>query len=734
MVRLARATRRVLFVFVLSVPLCVFFAGSATTASGAKPAATLTFGHAVVVDHQRVTGEPSLSVSSTLNASGHHDVYVSAPFGFSTTASFIWKSPDGGQTFHLVGAESPAAAGKPAMTCAGGGDSSLVNDTAGRLYFADLQGLTDVSDSVSSDGGNTFVSTCNSANATGVDRPWLAAYGDPFTTGREYMTVDQTAQCTINCGLGQAGSNMLEVTQTNGAAAATQVFSPLPAQQIEPDGIVGGAVVDQRNGDLYIVHTGLTDNNGAVTGGGDGNGNTNAIVVDRFPGGYNQTVATPVPPTSISLCAPYNPSGPCRSETVVHSPLDANGNSTVNNGQDFATMAIDTSGNLYVVWAQSPVDSSGNVDGPTTIYLATSTDGGATWTSPINVSSHVSGLQTNVFPWLAAGAAGRVDIVWYGTPTLGSCPNEPCGAGFINASWNVYMAQTLDAVSNAAANASPTFSTTKVSEYPIHFGTICEFGIACTTGGDRGLLDFIQVAADPSGAADIVYADGANNAFNGGETSAVIDFVQQVGGPGLYGTTVSGPTPATGSAPGSPASYYAANGSEIAAPPNSNVDIVQSSISASKNAYTVTMQVGNLLSLLPDPTLGGSDVVWLTRWELPVAQPTTSTQGHFFYAAMESDNGGPPTFYDGDAVCGIATTHCKFLTYPPGHSVTGSYSPSGTITITVPFKDVGGSTKAQLYSVTGVTATQTEPASTGAAIFNVIDSTPPYDVAPKGSG
>lgn len=704
-------------------------AACALALASASPAGTAasgpTFGHAVVVDHQRVTGEPSLSISPTLNTRGNHDVYVSAPYGFSTTASFIWKSEDGGQTFHLVGDEAPPL-GKPALACTGGGDSSIVNDSSGNLYFADLQGLTDVSDAVSVDGGNTFVATCNSANAAGVDRPWLAVYGNPLAGGREYMTVDQIAQCDPdNCGLGQTGSNMLELTQASGVQALTQAFSPLPAQQVEPDGIVGGAVVDQRNGDLYLVHTALTDAKGNLTGGGDGNGNTNAIVVDRFPGGYAQSVATPVPVGSISLCAPYNAGGPCRSQTVVHAPLDANGNSTANIGQDFAPIAIDGAGNLYVVWAQSPVDASGNIDAATTIYLATSTDGGATWSKPINVSSHVSGLQTNVFPWVAAGSAGRVDIVWYGTQTLGSCPSEPCGAGFINATWNVYLAQTLNAVGNGKPNASPSFATTKVTEYPNHFGSICEFGLACTTGGDRGLLDFVQVQVDPSGAANVVWADGANGDFNGGETSAVIDFAQQIGGPGLYGGTVSG-TALSGSAPGSAAAYYAANGTETAAAPGGNMRIVHSSVAKGPKYYTVTMQVGSLASLAPDPALGGTDLVWVTRWELPNPNPTTAVQGHVFYAAMESSAGDAPTFYDGESVCGVASTHCKLLAYPPAHTVSGSYTASGTITLKVPVGDVGGS--ASLYSVTGLTATQTQPSSTGAAIFNVIDSTPPYDV------
>jgi hypothetical protein len=720
--------RRVVPVVVVAAGLAFAFASA--FGSGAKAGGGIAFGHAVSVEHQRVSGEPSLSVSPTLNTSGNHDIYVSAPYGFSDTTSFIWKSEDGGQTFHLAGDAVPPE-GKPAMTCAGGGDSSIVNDNSGNLYFSDLQGLTDVSDSVSVDGANTFVTTCNAASDTGVDRPWLATYGNPLNDGRVYMTVDDVEQCDpTHCGLGQVGANLLELTQASGTDALTQHFSPTPGQQIEPDGIVGGAVVDQRNGDLYLVHTAYTDSNGNLQGGGDANGNDNAIVVDRFPGGYSQSAATPIPPGDISLCKPYNAIGPCMSETVFHAPLNADGNSSINAGQDFAPIAIDRSGNLYVTWAQSPIDSSGNVDGPTTIYMATSTNGGATWTKPINVSSHIGGLQTNVFPWLAAGNAGRVDLVWYGTPTLGSCPNEPCGAGFITGTWNVYMAQTLNAVSsNGTANPSPSFTTAKVSEYPIHTGEICEFGIACSTGGDRGLVDFLQVQADPSGAADIVYTDGANDDFNGGETSGIVDYVQQIGGPGLYGTTITG-TARSGSAPGSNAAYFAGNGSETPAAPGSNMRILNSSVTRSGKNFIVTMKVGSLASLLPDPSLGGTDAIWLTRWELPNPHPTTASQGHIFYAAMESDAGGAPTFYDGDSICGIPPNnpaeHCKAITYPPGHTIKGSYTPSGTITLTVPMADVGGS--GSLYSVTGLTATQNEPGSSGLALFNVIDSTPPYDL------
>jgi hypothetical protein len=297
------------------------------------------------------------------------------------------------------------------------------------------------------------------------------------------------------------------------------------------------------------------------------------------------------------------------------------------------------------------------------------------------------------------------------------------------------MAQTLNAVTKRRANASPSFTTTKVSQFSNHYGAICTFGIGCSTGGDRGLLDFIQVQAEPNGAAAVVWTDSANTDFNGGESSGLIAFAQQSRGPGLYGGTIRGPAPLRGSAPGSPTAYFAGNGSETPAPAHSNVDIVRSSLTRVGSHYKVTMRVRSLASLDAPSSMGGSDLVWLTRWELPTKHPTTANQGHMFYAAMESDSGGTPTFFAGQTVCGVPPNnpeeHCKFIDYPATDTVTGRYTKSGTITILVPVADVGGAKKGTLYSVTGLTGTQSVPSSTGKAIFNLIDATPPYSVPLK---
>jgi hypothetical protein len=663
------------------------------------------FGREVIVDHQRITGEPSISIDS------HDRIYVSGPFGFSTTASFLWRSTDHGKTFHLVPGNLPPY-GKPDTTCVGGGDTALAADSQDRVYFADLQGLTDVSNSASSDQGATWLSTCNAANAVGVDRPWIAAVGDPQNSGALYQTVDEIAQCTTGCGLGNVG-NILEITRSQDGVT----FLPLPAQQIEPDGIVSGIVTDHQGG-VYIGHTALVDASGNLLGGGDANSNSNAVVVVRFPHGYSSPTAITL--TNGQTLCQMKPTL-CTTSIVYKAPLDTSGNSTVTVGQDFAPITIDRAGNLYAVWSQATVNpSGGNINGSSQIFMSASSDHGAHWSSPVLVSAATPTLQTNVFPWIAAGDAGRVNIVWYGTPTLGACPNQPCGSSAIQAHWFVMMAQSLNALT-----ATPTFATAKVSEVSNHFGAVCTMGIGCSTGGDRGVLDFLSVTTGRRGEANVVWADAVNRNFVGGTSSAVIAFNRQNSGPSLYTSVgqVHGPAGATGGAQGSPDAYFSANGSTT--PASGNLIVQSASISKpDAQHYQVTISVKDLTSLLVSPTLGGTDAVWMVRWEVSDANGA----GHTYFAAMESDAGQSPTFFDGETSA-ISTSHGKFLTYPAAHTIQGTYTAAspGVIKLIVPIADVGGNASQRLYSVTGLTATQTAPSSSGDAIFSQIDATAPVD-------
>src|SRR5947209_13550181 len=579
-----RCALTILALFAASTALLHFAPGVSAASNG------LVFGREVIVDHQRVAGEPSISIDS------QDRIYVAAPFGFSTTASFVWRSTDHGQSFHLVPGDL-ATFGKP-TTCIGGGDSALAVDTANRLYFADLQGLTNVSNSVSSDQGATWLTTCNATNDVGVDRPWIATFKDPQNGGALYQTVDQIGQCVGACeqSLGEVGANIVEITRSQDGVT----FSPLPAQQIEPDGIVSGIVTDSQGG-VYIAHTGLVDDSGNIIGGADVNSNDNAVVVVRCPNGYQSATATQLL-NGQTLCQ-MQPST-CTTSVVYRAPLDATGNSTVTVGQDFSPIAIDRAGNLYVTWSQATVDSTGNISGSSQIYMAVSTDHGAHWGSPVRVPATPS-LQTNLFPWIAAGDAGRVDIVWYGTPTLGSCPNQPCGSSAIQAHWSVMMAQSLNAIVKGAPNAAPSFTTTHVSEVSNHFGAICTMGIGCTTGGDRGLLDFLSVTVGLQGEANVVWADAVNQNVVDGTSSALIAFNRQTAGASLYANVgqVSGLAPASGSASGSPDAFYSADGTTTAASTNLVIQSTSVTMPDSKH-YRFSITVQDLSTLAASATLG----------------------------------------------------------------------------------------------------------------------------------
>jgi hypothetical protein len=658
-------------------------------------------------------------------------IYVAAPFGFSTTTSFVWRSTDHGKTFHLVPGNLPAE-GKPAVTCPGGGDSALAVDThqpVNRLYFADLQGLTEVSSSVSSDRGATWLSTCSAAHATAVDRPWIATFGDPGNGGALYQTVDQANQCVVSCleEPNQVGSNVVEITRSQDGVT----FFPPVGQQIEPDGIVSGIVTDRNSGDVYIAHTALIGLDGKL-GGSDSHGNDNALVVVRFPGGYS---GTPIALGAGQTLCQTRPDV-CTTEVAYKASVTTSGDSTVTVNQDFAPIAIDTAGNLYLVWSEAPVDASGKNAGSSQIYLTVSTDHGSHWGPRVRVTAATPNLATNVFPWVTAGDPGRLDIVWYGTPVLGSCPNQPCGPGAIQGSWFAMMAQSLNAVtSTGQPNASPSFTTTHVSEISNHFGAICTMGIGCTTGGDRGLIDFLSVTTGLHGEANVVWTDSINRNFVGGTSAGLIGFNRQVSGPSLYTNfgQVNGATPLTQCAAGSPDAFYSAGG--LTVPATDNL-IVQKACVAMADAqhYRIQVVVKDLTSLAT--ALGGTDAVWLVRWEVPSQAPSSANQGHVYFAAMDANSGGTPTFFDGET-SSIDTTKAKFLTYPPAHTIPGTVirSSPGIITMTVPVSDVGGDPQATLYSVTGLSVTQALPSSTppNGQVFNQIDATAPFDFLPSAS-
>ena len=170
----------------------------------------------------------------------------------------------------------------------------------------------------------------------------------------------------------------------------------------------------------------------------------------------------------------------------------------------FPVVAVDKVGNVYVMWSDTY-----------RIQYAVSTDGGKTFSNAYQVNRDVpAGSVTpvngkaNLFPWLAAGADGMIDLVWYhgeGGNTIGY--RDPGSAG--QTKWRVAYAQLFQAHrTDASRNLQPDVRALNPAVTPvIHTGDVCLNGTFCgiTGPGDRTLLDFFQVAIDRQGRANIAY-------------------------------------------------------------------------------------------------------------------------------------------------------------------------------------------------------------------------------------
>ncbi|MBV9291574.1 MAG: exo-alpha-sialidase, partial [Frankiales bacterium] len=172
-----------------------------------------------------------------------------------------------------------------------------------------------------------------------------------------------------------------------------------------------------------------------------------------------------------------------------------------------ATVATDAAGRVYYTWSDSH-----------NVYLDVSTDGGVHWTKP----RQLNGAKTAaVYPTVAGGSAGRVDVAWYGADRKGdSNSSKIMGQPSVKGSvpWKVMLARSTD--------GGKHFATRAVTG-PIHLGELCTHGSGCADTNSRNLLDDFGLVISPTTGHDsITYTadrpDGtAGHAFTG--------FVSEVG-------------------------------------------------------------------------------------------------------------------------------------------------------------------------------------------------------------
>jgi hypothetical protein len=443
-------------------------------AGGGKP----SFGGDIVLPGGQ-GGEPSIAIDTSPTPS-RGDIYVGA-IG-DPNAPLEWHSYDGGKTW-----SQPV----PFDTngTARGGDDDIAVNTNGDLLASDLD-VTTASVQISTDQGKSF--DAGTQTAPEDDRPWLTAAGQNVYVAYHDFVAEAPVVCTSHDG----GHTFVSCVQAFGAdpSVTNCAENTVPARALS---------IDPTNFSLNFLYSCSTTAENA-----------------QHP---------PFGPLHDYYLAQSTDGGLTWSTHKVFA-ADTSGGKAPSYANIFGTLAIDSGGNYYALFAGTADDNNADTN-PYHVYLAVSTNHGQTWGKPIQVDHDAGGAGTHVLPHLAVTAPGNVDVVWYGTSATGE-PNGVCGTLVSQApctdskgkpdglppytaanapAWNVYLAQSTNLLSS-----TPSFTQVVVNATPTHYGEICTNGIVCGSS-DRSLLDFISVAVDCQGLAHIAYGGNTKQQEDAGQ-------------------------------------------------------------------------------------------------------------------------------------------------------------------------------------------------------------------------
>ncbi len=146
------------------------------------------------------------------------------------------------------------------------------------------------------------------------------------------------------------------------------------------------------------------------------------------------------------------------------------------------TLTSDSAGALYALWNAGAVNG-----GAERIYFSSSTTEGTTWSSRVNVSNAIAGVE-HAFPAIVAGASGDVRIAWMDTRGReASSPRRPL--------WNTYYRSSTNGGATWSSE-SQLSSGTQGYRYILGNGFRFPFG------------DYFGLAIDSDGATHAVWGEG----------------------------------------------------------------------------------------------------------------------------------------------------------------------------------------------------------------------------------
>jgi hypothetical protein len=223
-------------------------------------------------------------------------------------------------------------------------------------------------------------------------------------------------------------------------------------------------------------------------------GATFPILRQTFPSGCNGALhgaITTAPDGSVYIPVRY-----CPGPLVAYSHDNGLTWENVVVGQDAGVpaqqknpeIAVDSKNNVYMTW----------VGKDNALWMTISKDGAKTWSKSVPVSPNQVGSVT--WPAMLAGDPGRVAFAYIATEDSRKGPWEVPDT----TKWHLYYTYSLNALDDDAR-----FVTIRITpeQDPVQRGTICIASSACS-GGNRNLLDFIDMHMDKDGRPFIAFADG----------------------------------------------------------------------------------------------------------------------------------------------------------------------------------------------------------------------------------
>jgi hypothetical protein len=396
------------------------------------------------------------------------------PFGFNYRNQVnIWTSEDDGASWQRTGVAGFSA--DPTKSN-GFSDPDLTIDASGRVYNV---GINLVNDSLfsSEDGGKTW--DRGNPNCHNGDRPWIAG----GKANEVFM-----------------GTNTLENELSHQVFHSTDGGNNCSSEGIPDQGTLG-ELNYVGDGKLFYDQGRLIE---PVVFSKPGDDPSADPVISAVGVGVWNPGDTQFKPTKVA-------------DTTLYSHWPA--------------LALDTDHNVYMVWDDNPANENAQspCDHPlplaNSVKLAVSRDFGKTWSKPITVA-HPSKARV-LWPWVTAGDAGKVSVVWYQTSKV---VDPDCQESDIS---------LYEAVSRNATKSTPSFDVTNAAGRPIHNSSVCEGGTTCVVvQKDRRLGDFFTNAVDERGCVTISSGDTTQTDPTTGQPFAISlpIFLRQTSGPKLRGS------------------------------------------------------------------------------------------------------------------------------------------------------------------------------------------------------